>query len=69
MKKAIRFGIPAEAAVMAATVNPARSVSAEDQAGSIECGRRADILICSREYDLLEVYAGGEKAVGLRKTV
>lgn len=61
MVNAIRFGIPAGEAVAAATVNPARAVGAEDEIGSLAPGKRADLLVCGREWELKQVFLGGER--------
>lgn len=55
----VRFGIPVEDAVRAATFNPARAVHAEREAGAIAVSRRADFLVCAPDLTLRRVYLGG----------
>ncbi len=59
MRAAIELGIPAEAAVRAATYNPARVVGLEDECGVLRAGNRADLLITDRSFGLREVYKSG----------
>ena len=59
MKNVIAAGIPAEDAIRCATINPARSVGADYLVGSLEKGKRADILICDRSLNLQNVIASG----------
>jgi len=61
MKNAISFGIPAETAIAAATINPARSIRADKEVGSIEAGKRADFIVCDSSLNIREVYIGGRK--------
>lgn len=46
---AIRFGVPVEQAIHAATAAPAAAVRRGDRVGRIEAGRQADLLILDRE--------------------
>ncbi|MDE7246595.1 MAG: N-acetylglucosamine-6-phosphate deacetylase [Lachnospiraceae bacterium] len=55
----IGMGIPKEAAVRAATINPAKAVGLEGECGVLLPGRRADILIADREFALKEVIKSG----------
>lgn len=59
MRTAIRMGVPKEAAVRAATINPARAVGLEAECGVLLPGRRADILVADREFALLSVLKSG----------
>ena len=61
LQNAIRFGIPVNTAINAATLNPAKEIGLADRIGSIETGKYADFLICSEELELREVYIGGIK--------
>lgn len=54
MKKAVSFGIPLEAAIRAATLNPAKSIHAE-HIGSLSVGKEADILLVDKELNLVQV--------------
>ncbi|MCL2865955.1 MAG: N-acetylglucosamine-6-phosphate deacetylase [Lachnospiraceae bacterium] len=59
-RKAVAFGIPLESVVKAATINPAKSVGLEREIGSIEVGKRADILILDDQLNLRAVIANGK---------
>ena len=59
MRNAVRFGIPLEDAVRAATWNPARQIRALDRVGSIANGKLADFVICDGELNRQAVYLGG----------
>lgn len=59
MRNAIRFGIPKENAVRAATWNPARQIHALDRVGSIADGKLADFVVCDAELNRQQVYLGG----------
>lgn len=61
MRNAVRFGIPVEDAVRAATWNPACALGAEDSIGSIATGKRADFVICDGELNRKAVYLAGRK--------
>ena len=52
---AVKIGIPVRDAIFAATRNPAEAIGIYDKTGSIEKGKKADILILSDRLDLLEV--------------
>lgn len=55
MKKAIEFGIPAEEAVAAATMNPAKSIGIYGEVGSLTCGKRADVILVDKNWNLVKV--------------
>ena len=59
MRNAIRFGIPKEDAIRAATWNPARQIHALDRVGSIANGKLADFVICGEDMTRKAVYLGG----------
>ena len=61
MLQAVRFGIPREEAIAAATILPAREIGAEGELGSIEAGKRADFVICDAELRRRVVFIGGEQ--------
>ena len=61
MLNAIRFGIPKEDAIRAATYNPARQIHALDRVGSIANGKLADFIICDEKLARQAVYIGGIK--------
>lgn len=61
MLNAIEYGIPAETAITAATLTPAREIGAEEKIGSIEPGKFADFVVCDNQLKPIQVYLGGEK--------
>ena len=61
MRNAVSFGIPAEEAVEAATLRPAREIGREDEIGSIAVGKLADFVVCDDALLPSAVYIGGEK--------
>ncbi len=60
MKEAVAMGIPKESAIKAATINPARSIDVDREVGSLEVGKRADILITDENLELETVIIGGK---------
>ncbi len=59
MVNTIQMGIPKEDAILAATINPARSLGMETQIGSIEVGKKADLLIVDKDFHLKMVIKDG----------
>ena len=59
MRNAIRFGIPREEAILAATMNPAREVGMDTEIGSLEVGKKADFVICDSDDQIRQVYIDG----------
>ncbi|MDE7298841.1 MAG: N-acetylglucosamine-6-phosphate deacetylase [Lachnospiraceae bacterium] len=59
VKNAVRFGIPLEQALSAATCLPARAVGLAAEVGSIACGRAADLLIVGEGFALEQVMLDG----------
>ena len=59
MRNAVRFGIPKEDAVRAATWNPARQIRALDRVGSIADGKLADFVVCDQLLNRKAVWLGG----------
>jgi N-acetylglucosamine-6-phosphate deacetylase len=51
-------GAPFEDLVLTATANPAKQVGIYDKTGSIEVGKRADMILTDKENVLLTVAAG-----------
>lgn len=58
-RNVISFGVAPETAILSATENPARAMGLEQEIGAIKEGLRADLLVVSPEFELLDVYAGG----------
>ncbi len=55
MRKAIAFGISPEDAIAAATMNPAKSIGIFDEVGSLSVGKRADIILVDKEFNLVQI--------------
>ena len=55
----MRFGVPLEAVLRAATINPAQAVGLFDELGSVTVGKRADLLVLNRELQPDEIFIGG----------
>lgn len=60
MLNAIRFGIPREEAIRAATIRPAKEIGRDAEIGSIEAGKHADFVICGEDLQPKAVCIGGE---------
>lgn len=60
LQQAIRFGIPASDAVKAATHNPAKVLGLEQEIGCVAPGYRADLLLCSSDWALKQIYLQGK---------
>ena len=61
LQNVISWGIPEEAAIRAASLNPACAIGADKEVGSIETGKIADFVVCSPDYREKTVYLAGEK--------
>ena len=59
MVTAISMGIPKESAIRAATWNPAGAIGIEKEYGTLETGKKADILITDLDFELQEVIKSG----------
>ena len=55
MRKAISFGISAEEAVAAVTMNPAKSIGIFEEVGSLTPGKRADVILADKDWKLVKV--------------
>jgi len=60
LRQAIKFGIPIESALKAATINPAKAVGLDGKIGSLLKGKQADILLFDRNFELKEVYVNAK---------
>ena len=61
VQNAIRFGLPPEDAVRAASLNPARAAGIADRCGVVADGRCADFLLVDRDFNLHSVYIDGKR--------
>ncbi len=55
-----KVGVPFTQAVDYATINPARLLKIDNEAGSIKVGKRADFTVLNSNYDVLLTVRGGE---------
>ena len=62
VRNCVRFGIPLDQAVFAASILPAKAVRLDGEIGSLEPGKRADFLLLDREMNLVATYIGGQIA-------
>ena len=60
MRTAVSFGIPLEDAVWAAAVNPARAIGIFSRMGSLEPGKRANVVVLDQNQELKDVFFRGE---------
>ena len=58
-RRAVSFGVPLDAALRAATTNPAQAVGLFDELGSITAGKRADILVLDETLHPEKIFIGG----------
>ncbi|MNO92705.1 N-acetylglucosamine-6-phosphate deacetylase [compost metagenome] len=56
-------GLSLQAASRAASLNPAISLGLDQQIGTLESGKQADILLLDSSYNLLSVWVKGRKIV------
>ena len=61
LQNVLSWGIPEETAIRAASYNPAQAIGADKEVGTIETGKRADFVVCSKDYTEKTVYIGGVK--------
>ena len=60
MQRAVSFGIPAEQAILSATIIPAREIGQDAEIGSIAVGKHADFVVCDAALNRNAVYLGGQ---------
>lgn len=56
LKNLVSWGIPLEKAVKAMTYTPAKQLKMEKEIGSIEVGKKADLVILDNELNIVAVY-------------
>lgn len=64
MQNAISFGIDPATAVTAAAVNPAKAIGVYDEYGSLDTGKKANILVLNPDFSLKAVIFNGEIVQG-----
>jgi N-acetylglucosamine-6-phosphate deacetylase len=60
VKNAVKFGIPLNDAVKAASLNPARAAGISDTVGSLSVGKQADILVLNKELEIQHIILDGK---------
>ncbi len=60
VRRAVRFGIPVETAVRAATANTAKAAGLFDTVGSLEVGKCADVVIMDRDLTPEKIFLRGK---------
>lgn len=61
MKRAVSFGIPLADAVRAAAVNPAQAIGIFDRVGSLDEGKRANVVVLDADLNVKDVFFHGAK--------
>ena len=56
VKNLVSYGVPFEQAVKAATLIPAKAIGLEGEIGSIEPGKRADLVVLDKDLEIVAVY-------------
>ncbi|HEX4613391.1 MAG TPA: N-acetylglucosamine-6-phosphate deacetylase, partial [Urbifossiella sp.] len=56
-------GVPLWEAVRMASLTPARILGIDAEVGSLEAGKRADLVVLDKELNVRQVYVGGEQVV------
>ena len=59
LRRAVRFGVPLEAAVTAATLAPAKAIGLADRIGSLAPGKAADFVLLDGDLSVRAVYIDG----------
>lgn len=60
-RRAVKFGVPLESALKAATINPAKAAGLFDEVGSIAVGKRADVLVLGADLHPEYIFIGGKE--------
>ncbi len=60
MQKAIEMGITEEDAIRAATINPAKAIGIAQNYGTLEAGKKADILVTDKALRLQKIMKSGK---------
>lgn len=64
LRRTVSFGVPLEAAVIAATLAPAKVIGREKEIGSLAVGKCADLVLLDKELNLKAVYIDGKRVSG-----
>lgn len=60
LKNIISYGVPVKQAIKSCTINPAKAIRVDNQTGSIEVGKFADLLVVDDEWNIKLVIVKGE---------
>ena len=60
VRRAVRFGVPMETAIRAATANTARAAGLYDTVGSLSVGKCADIVVMDRDLTPVQIFLRGK---------
>ncbi len=55
--------IPFHYALNACTINPARCIGIDDRKGSIRVGKDADLVVLSKDYQVVQTYCKGDSSI------
>ena len=61
VRRAISFGIPTADAIKMATMTPARAVGFDNDRGSIQIGKRADLVLLNPDFTIAKVFYKGQE--------
>lgn len=53
--------IPLETAIACATINPAKSLKIDDEYGSLEKGKKANVVLLGKDLELKAVIKDGKR--------
>ena len=59
LKSAVAFGIPLCDAIKMATITPCRAVGINNEKGSLEVGKDADILVLDKDLNIVKIFYHG----------
>ena len=62
-KRLLELGISLADVSAMGSRNPARELGLLDKTGTLECGKRADIIVCDEKLEISAVFAAGKRAV------
>lgn len=63
LRNVVAFGVPLADAITALTLAPAKAVRLDKEIGSIQTGKRADLLLLTKDLELKAVFVDGEQAL------
>ena len=61
LRKAVSFGIPLADAVRAAAVNPAEVLGIADSFGTLDVGKRANVVVLDKDLELKAIFFAGKR--------